>query len=109
MSITILVIRPKKGSRKKQAGGAWQRRFLMQIWKFCHSGSTGIIGSLMFSVAPSERTLQEFSKNTWKPKFLHYSPYRWSPRSEEHTSELQSRGHLVCRLLLQKKNTTLLP
>src|SRR5690625_6016040 len=24
-------------------------------------------------------------------------------RSEEHTSELQSRGHLVCRLLLQKK------
>src|SRR5690625_5538868 len=28
---------------------------------------------------------------------------KWS-RSEEHTSELQSRGHLVCRLLLEKKN-----
>src|SRR5207253_4721611 len=27
-------------------------------------------------------------------------------RSEEHTSELQSRGHLVCRLLLEKKNNT---
>src|SRR5437660_8847683 len=26
-----------------------------------------------------------------------------SHRSEEHTSELQSRGHLVCRLLLEKK------
>src|SRR5687768_18048631 len=26
-------------------------------------------------------------------------------RSEEHTSELQSRLHLVCRLLLEKKNT----
>src|SRR5690625_6460127 len=26
-------------------------------------------------------------------------------RSEEHTSELQSRGHLVCRLLLQKKKS----
>src|SRR5690625_5493983 len=26
-----------------------------------------------------------------------------TPRSEEHTSELQSRGHLVCRLLLEKK------
>src|SRR5690625_6699893 len=26
-------------------------------------------------------------------------------RSEEHTSELQSRGHLVCRLLLEKKKT----
>src|SRR5690625_5816309 len=29
-------------------------------------------------------------------------------RSEEHTSELQSRGHLVCRLLLEKKNNELL-
>src|ERR1041385_9541909 len=28
-----------------------------------------------------------------------------APRSEEHTSELQSRLHLVCRLLLEKKNT----
>src|SRR5439155_26470746 len=28
-----------------------------------------------------------------------------APRSEEHTSELQSRGHLVCRLLLEKKKT----
>src|SRR5439155_2358810 len=30
---------------------------------------------------------------------------RPSGRSEEHTSELQSRGHLVCRLLLEKKNS----
>src|SRR2546422_3934412 len=29
-------------------------------------------------------------------------------RSEEHTSELQSRLHLVCRLLLEKKKITLL-
>src|SRR3712207_8193510 len=33
----------------------------------------------------------------------------WAPtssgRSEEHTSELQSRQYLVCRLLLEKKNT----
>src|SRR2546422_8579955 len=28
----------------------------------------------------------------------------WFQRSEEHTSELQSRLHLVCRLLLEKKN-----
>src|SRR5690625_5726223 len=28
----------------------------------------------------------------------------WDRRSEEHTSELQSRGQLVCRLLLEKKN-----
>src|SRR5690554_7077318 len=33
-------------------------------------------------------------------------PFRWWSflRSEEHTSELQSRPHLVCRLLLEKKN-----
>src|SRR2546422_8603651 len=30
-------------------------------------------------------------------------------RSEEHTSELQSRLHLVCRLLLEKKKKRLLP
>src|SRR5690606_7128431 len=29
-----------------------------------------------------------------------------APRSEEHTSELQSRENLVCRLLLEKKKTT---
>src|SRR5690625_6584947 len=31
------------------------------------------------------------------------SRWRGRARSEEHTSELQSRGHLVCRLLLEKK------
>src|SRR5439155_17041461 len=30
-------------------------------------------------------------------------------RSEEHTSELQSRGHLVCRLLLEKKTLARVP
>src|SRR5690554_7473665 len=29
----------------------------------------------------------------------------WPERSEEHTSELQSRPHLVCRLLLEKKKS----
>src|SRR5256885_6173095 len=32
----------------------------------------------------------------------------FDPRSEEHTSELQSPCNLVCRLLLEKKNKTLL-
>src|SRR5690625_6393300 len=31
-------------------------------------------------------------------------PTACAARSEEHTSELQSRGHLVCRLLSEKKN-----
>src|SRR5690606_41907115 len=32
-------------------------------------------------------------------------PWPWVCRSEEHTSELQSRENLVCRLLLEKKKT----
>src|SRR5690625_6469996 len=42
----------------------------------------------------------------WKParQFVDQCPEASSrKRSEEHTSELQSRGHLVCRLLLEKK------
>src|SRR3712207_8732036 len=35
----------------------------------------------------------------------HQDPLRPRGRSEEHTSELQSRQYLVCRLLLEKKNT----
>src|SRR5690625_6276297 len=37
--------------------------------------------------------------------FQNYALYPHMTRSEEHTSELQSRGHLVCRLLLEKKKT----
>src|SRR5690625_6739491 len=35
------------------------------------------------------------------------SPVSMPNRSEEHTSELQSRGHLVCRLLLEKKKNSI--
>src|SRR2546429_4947091 len=34
----------------------------------------------------------------------YFNNHRRHTRSEEHTSELQSRLHLVCRLLLEKKN-----
>src|SRR5687768_18167907 len=37
------------------------------------------------------------------------SEFKPLPRSEEHTSELQSRLHLVCRLLLEKKKHTNIP
>src|SRR2546429_5810425 len=39
------------------------------------------------------------SADTWERSHLQKRPWR----SEEHTSELQSRLHLVCRLLLEKK------
>src|SRR2546429_4548267 len=38
----------------------------------------------------------------WRVRLVHW-PILKKRRSEEHTSELQSRLHLVCRLLLEKK------
>src|SRR5687768_18361793 len=47
--------------------------------------------------------------STFPPASVQGIPWQIvTPRSEEHTSELQSRLHLVCRLLLEKKNATLL-
>src|SRR5271166_7144016 len=45
-------------------------------------------------------------KPAWEKRTRHLLTVagRQQVRSEEHTSELQSRGHLVCRLLLEKKN-----
>src|SRR5207253_4956149 len=86
--------------------------------------------SLFFQYAPHHRDLHSFPTrrssdllqsearpgSTIEPGRTHGTPI-WTPdgfaatlllsgllqRSEEHTSELQSRGHLVCRLLLEKK------
>src|SRR5690625_5847940 len=45
----------------------------------------------------------ESSFKTSKKQTMYCSSECQGFRSEEHTSELQSRGHLVCRLLLEKK------
>src|SRR5690606_40021975 len=44
-----------------------------------------------------------YSSGPWKETVRGLASH---PRSEEHTSELQSRENLVCRLLLEKKKTT---
>src|SRR5690625_6857187 len=49
-------------------------------------------------VRPPRRGRAWWKASMWSPSQLH--------RSEEHTSELQSRGHLVCRLLLETTNQT---
>src|SRR5260370_25381931 len=48
------------------------------------------------------------SRNEWQAQFPYRRalPRRLGPRSEEHTSELQSHLNLVCRLLLEKKSGT---
>src|SRR5215216_7575909 len=52
-------------------------------------------------------------RSTWRvlprPPVTRRPSERHPSRSEEHTSELQSPDHLVCRLLLEKKNRTTTP
>src|SRR5687768_17816152 len=48
---------------------------------------------------------RHFGRPGTEPKSAEGRFLRALARSEEHTSELQSRLHLVCRLLLEKKNT----
>src|SRR5690554_7321055 len=55
----------------------------------------GKVGVKLTQIVDGNATVAiEFLGNTMNETF---------PRSEEHTSELQSRPHLVCRLLLEKK------
>src|SRR2546422_2166077 len=55
-------------------------------------------GALFCSTATTDRWC-------WRPSIVEDDPQEGTVnlRSEEHTSELQSRLHLVCRLLLEKK------
>src|SRR5687768_17993382 len=62
------------------------------------------------STSPTKTPLPPPSRASWKNKDESTAPGTTPasttcprPRSEEHTSELQSRLHLVCRLLLEKK------
>src|SRR5690625_6846421 len=49
-----------------------------------------------------EDSLMSAARRAWQAQ-LELEGWIRAERSEEHTSELQSRGHLVCRLLLEKK------
>src|SRR5690625_5721852 len=59
----------------------------------------------IFSLPESEyRSLPSYPGRLWIHRRQLNLPSSFRRRSEEHTSELQSRGHLVCRLPLEKKN-----
>src|SRR3712207_7144066 len=65
-------------------------------WRWCCSSSSG---SWAFGCCCARGWRRRSSAAT--------SPPDWPPgRSEEHTSELQSRQYLVCRLLLEKKKNS---
>src|SRR5258707_8885928 len=59
----------------------------------------------LFLVPPTIKALNEMHQGTRRAKLDGWMPFHklQNRRSEEHTSELQSRQYLVCRLLLEKK------
>src|SRR5438874_3485561 len=57
----------------------------------------GVGGALLL------RALQQLGTLGPRRRGRHVEPHHGEARSEEHTSELQSRRDLVCRLLLEKK------
>src|SRR5690625_1284719 len=57
----------------------------------------------LFSMSDQFQGIMNFTAE--EALFLYEQGFDDLLRSEEHTSELQSRGHLVCRLLLEKKTT----
>src|SRR5437870_13314382 len=61
---------------------------------FRSPGAVSHRGAARLGLRPFRRVLRLFVRKAGA---------RGGKRSEEHTSELQSRGHLVCRLLLEKK------
>src|SRR5207253_8447181 len=65
-------------------------------------GALARIGGVMIVFARMNRILSLDPQN--QRDVIQPGVVNFDLRSEEHTSELQSHGHLVCRLLLEKKN-----
>src|SRR5262245_62909357 len=74
-----------------------------ETWaRFFRNGQGYIRTELVRDVADPRRFL---TLDYWQSQ-SEFKRFREENRSEEHTSELQSLRHLVCRLLLEKKNIT---
>src|SRR5699024_12699324 len=73
-----------------------------------HHTSTLFPYTTLFRSQRAKEETQCLPKKKTAQRIRRAQPHRgahWQCRSEEHTSELQSRFDLVCRLLLEKKNT----
>src|SRR5690625_6411436 len=80
----------ESGSPESGKSWKWQPSGIRSIWR-CTTVNWRWVGT------------PHSGNQVWVTRILNISGKQ---RSEEHTSELQSRGHLVCRLLLDKKNTS---
>src|SRR3989442_7428431 len=80
--------------------------FLNSFFFFNDTATTEIYTLSLHDALPISATRPISSRAVTRVALLRCERLQW--RSEEHTSELQSRPHLVCRLLLEKKNPPLL-
>src|SRR4051812_49665375 len=72
-------------------------------------GRESLRSRLVFGLVPVRRPIRSLPVKRWRARLSRVTrqePEPFALRSEEHTSELQSHVNLVCRLLLEKKNTT---
>src|SRR5258708_23653392 len=65
--------------------------------------SIGIVASILSLLGAAAIALRGAAPGFSQVEEIAWTPSLGSARSEEHTSELQSPDHLVCRLLLEKK------
>src|SRR2546430_13509524 len=70
---------------------------------FNDTATTEIYTLSLHDALPISRSRAGWSRPAARRKRASSAAARVSPRSEEHTSELQSQSNLVCRLLLEKK------
>src|SRR6266550_8592771 len=74
---------------------------LMSSRKLIHTASIAALAFGLSQVAVAQSTPSTTPSTSPSTKSTTQSTGTTAPRSEEHTSELQSRLHLVCRLLLE--------
>src|SRR5690625_5498963 len=78
----------------------------LPILKYANQGSFMPLDQLIEDFMPNFQAVMDRNEGVREAiTFPDGKIYKLPQRSEEHTSELQSRGHLVCRLLVEKKKT----
>src|SRR5439155_11947250 len=86
--------------------GLTRRYLLSSLLKF--SDVALLVGSFLAAAVASLHSVGATSLAQFLSLRVSVRNFFLFARSEEHTSELQSRGHLVCRLLLEKKKNIIL-
>src|SRR2546430_13477343 len=98
-----------KAVRARTAGVPWRERALAATDTVGSLAGIPVVAQLVNAVnrTAAGRALLEktLGVDRTAPLPQYHARRRLAARSEEHTSELQSQSNLVCRLLLEKKNT----